>query len=234
MVLIVTLSAGSLSAGLLVDSAGNASTSLSNGDHPTLLTVATEQAGQPSPFDASYNGAELLAGNDFNQNWTHTYTNITTAFPGELIATATLTIGIYGHDSAFTGSQIASLTVDGTDVTALMNAQFESYGGDYITGIGVNPEYNTYAINLPASTFADLVDGNVLIALALQNPATSFQNNLSNAANLIFSTLVITTDTANVPEPSSSVLLLTGIAGLFGVGYRRRRKQTPEPETADA
>lgn len=193
-------------------SLGNTASGLSDGDTPGILTIAAAQAGQPTPFDAG-NGNEVL-GPNFSVAYTFNY-----APTVDPIVSAVFEIGIFDHDSAASGSQLLLLSIDGEDLTSLMDIQFEASGG------GDN-EYNVYSINLPGSIFADLADGVANVVLDLDGPGQ--QTNIllggvsettTNAAHLIYSTLDISAPA--VPTPAA---LPVGLIGLGALAMRRRRR----------
>lgn len=170
-------------------------------------------SGNPAPFNV-FTGSDPF-GPNFSASWTFAY-----SFPvGDIVSAANITIGIFDSDSAATGNQVASFTLNGTlDLTAALNTLFESYGGEQL-------EYNVYTLTLPGSAFAGLSTGTAMFALALQGP--SFIGDLPyNGAGLDFSTLDITTTPGGtpVPEPSTMMLLGSGLVGLVGYGRRRFKK----------
>ena len=150
---------------------------------------------------------------------------------------AAQTLGIYDHDSAARvgafQDQVASFLVDGNDLTVALNTALNNSGGTSVFSfppLVLTSEYNIYTIALPASTFADLSDGSATFSLDLQNglafPLGVETDRAFNGAGLDFSTLNITTQDAinPIPEPTSLTLLGIGAVGLFGYGWRRKRK----------
>ena len=163
-----------------------------NGSFTSLGVFNTAGAGEPAPFD-------LFRGNDpigpnFSESWTFSYS------PGA-VTSASISIGIFDHDSFVAGNQVASFSVDGFDLTALLNALFEGSGG-------AQTEYNVYTLALPAGAFAALSDGSATFSLTLQGSTSPPP---FNGAGLDFSTL----DISNVPEPGTLGLLGVAAAGFF-------------------
>ena len=160
------------------NSFGNTTPGYNDGESPGAFALG--QVG-PAPFDQGY-GTDGLFGGNFDESWTHSYGAI-----AEEILSASITIGIYDHDSAASGSQLSSFVVDGLDRTAILNAQFE------VAGDGLNGMYNEYTINLDASIFANLADGSALVSLALAGPGLvqdlfggGISETTTNGANLIY------------------------------------------------
>jgi hypothetical protein len=149
-------------------------------------------SGEPVPFD-QFRGSDYST--PFSSSWTFNYSPLT-------VASATLTLGIFDHDSAAPGSQISSFTVDSINITSILNNLFESHGGR-------QAECNVYTINLPVSTFSALSDGTATFALTLQGPGLQDGGGTTsgNGAGLDFATLTI------VPEPATICLL--GLGGLI-------------------
>ena len=135
-----------------------------------------------------------------------------------------MTIGIYDHDSAASGSQLSLFDLDGADLTATLNALFETPGD------GEEQEYNVYTVALPGSVLPALADGSLLAQLELNGPGlvrplfplpgpNPVEEVEFNGAHLIFSTLTIEI----IPEPST--LALMGLGSIGQMFYRGRRKR---------
>ena len=204
---------------------GNTSSGLNDGDLPVLVgppfpDIISAQGGQPAPFDQGY-GLEVAGiGTNFSTNWTHSFGAIV-----DPIVSASLTIGIYDHDSAASGSQLSLFDLDGADLTAALNALFETPGD------GEEQEYNVYTVALPGSVLTSLADGSLLAQLGLDGPGlvrplfplpgpNPVEEVEFNGAHLIFSTLTIETQ----PIPESSTLALMGL-GSIGLLFCRRRQK---------
>ena len=99
-------------------------------------TFNTKVAGNAAPFNG-FIGSDI-SGPNFSASWTYGYGALTGT-----ITAATLTIGMWDHDFATTGDQVAAFTLSGVDLTAALNTGFNSHGG--ATG-----EYDIYTIALPA------------------------------------------------------------------------------------
>jgi hypothetical protein len=131
-------------------------TGFNNEDGPSGLN-------QPAPFNA-FCGSDTVANDSCSASWTFTYM----VPAGDDITSATLSLGIYDIDSAATGNQIASFTLDGTDdLTSLLNASSEGLN----SGAGApNNQYNILMITIPTADLAALDGGSATFALALQGP----------------------------------------------------------------
>lgn len=184
----------------------------SDGDFiANTLEFNSTAAGEAAPFDM-FRGFDGASGGTFSASWTFDFE------PGTFGAAA-LTLGIFDHDSAASGDQVALFTIDGLDLTADMSALFEGSGGTQL-------EYNVYTLNLSPLALAQLSDGSATVSLSLASPSLGggpgttglelfFPN---NGAGLDFSTLSLAA--AAVPEPATLGLLG---AGLLGFGFARRR-----------
>jgi len=169
----------------------------------------TPSVGEPAPFD-QFRGSDPVANSVFSESFTFNYAPIVG------VTSATITLGIFDHDSQAAGNQVASFTVDGNDLTALLNADFEARGGS-------QAEYNVYTVALPGSAFAALLDGSATFGLTLAAPslgagATPLPG---NGAGLDFATLRI--NTSAIPESGTLALLASSLLPVAGAVIRRRR-----------
>lgn len=183
-----------------------------------ILSVFPDLIGLPTlmAYDTNTNGSDPIE--NYDSTWTHSFGAIT-----DTIVSATLTLGIYDHDSASAGSQLGAFGLDGTDFTAALDGLFEGSGG-------ANNEYNVYSIALGAGFLGQLLDGTLSAALALSGtvespgllPTFPDQIDSFNGAQLIFSSLTIETRDASqppgpdpIPEPGALSLLLAGLGILI-------------------
>ena len=148
---------------------------------------------------------------------------------GETITSASFTLGIYDHDSAAAGDQVASFTLDSSDLTASLNTAFNASGGTSVFSsppLVLTSEYDIYTIGL--SSFSDLADGSLTASLQLKNgfafPGGVATNTLYNGAAIDFARLNIETQSSqNVPEPASLTLLLVGLGVMAGAWRFKQR-----------
>jgi len=173
-----------------------------DGATPTSGTILAAGAGEPAPFDGVFSGSDAT-GPNFSTSWTFSYA----AQPNVL--GASLTLGISDHESSATGSQVASFTLNGIDLTSALDVLLESRGG-------ASRESNVYLLTLPSSTFAALGTGSATFSLSLQEPGLGILGETTfNGAALDFSTLSVTP----VPEPATGILMSLA---LLGLGIARR------------
>ena len=213
------------SAATIESSLGNTNPGFSDGDILPASTVGGAQAGQPIPFDQGYGTEGVLFGaTNFNVNWTHSLAVITDTIIG-----ASISFGIWDHDTSATGSQLESFTVEGTALTTQLDGLFEAGGGS------LDSEYNVYSIDLGSELFSDLSDGTVNIGLALQGlgltyalfPSPGIIETSTNGASLIFSTLTIETRDSQpppIPEPASLLLTMFGLCVMAFFNRRGHRQ----------
>ena len=139
--------------------------------------------------------------------------------PSGEIRGATLTIGLFDHDSAADGDQLESFTMNGTPLTSVLSALMEASGG---TQTVEGSEYNVYTIDLPTFSLDDLLSGlafNIRLAPPSLVVASGFPpTGAGNGGGLDFARLVYS---VSVPEPGAFALLGLGLASLLAA--RRRR-----------
>jgi hypothetical protein len=166
----------------------------------TLPDFNNASVGEPVPFDRFY-GSDPIAGNVYNQSWTFNYAP--TAVPA-----GTIRLGLFDDDSGASGSQLSAFTVDGVDLTALLNTAMEA---------AANPHsiVRVYTLPLPSTTFGVLADGSATFTLTLSGPSLGSTGKFpGNGAGSDFATLSI------VPEPATPSVALCGAA----LALIRRRK----------
>lgn len=181
------------------------------GDRPNGTALSASFSGEPAPFNA-FIGDDTGVNTNLNASWTFNYSAISG------ITSASLLLGILDADSAAAGNQVASFTLNGLDLTGLINSAFEA------NPVGSNV-YAIYTIELPSTTFATLATGTANFSLALQGPGLAVLGDTPlNGAALDFSTLnlsnQVTPPPQNVPAPAAAALLLTALPWLV----RRNKK----------
>src|SRR6185503_4952563 len=92
-----------------------------NGTLGSFVAFESASVGEPAPFDY-FRGTDLDSFSAYTGSWTF-------AYPPTTKTSASITIGMYDHDSAAVGEQVRSFTVDGSDLTALLNGAFDATGG---------------------------------------------------------------------------------------------------------
>jgi hypothetical protein len=175
-------------------------------------TFSAAAAGEPVPFDQIY-GADSAAGPDFSKAWTFNFS------AGLTVLSASLTLGIWDNDSAAPGSQVNSFTLDATNnLTTVLDTAFE-------VSPGASNQIKIYTIVIPPTALGAFDDGSATFSLTLQNAVNVLNQTVHNGAGLDFSTLDLTTVDNQVatPEPSTWLLLASGLGGL--AGYRRGRRK---------
>ena len=207
----------------LITSIGNTGSSLVNGNTATTVSVLAAQSGQLAPFNASC-GSDAGAAGSTNCSTSWSFSNAALG-SGVTITGATLTLGIWDIDSKATGNQVANFSITGGEsLTSAFNTAAEALNSN--TG-SINSEYDVFTFTLSSASFSALASGNTALALSLQAPGFGVLGaSGSNGASLIFSTLDIqttaTTDGGTVPEPSTWILLLTGIGSMIILRRPRR------------
>jgi hypothetical protein len=207
MLMLVSMLAGAQAASAATTSLTLGDQDFADGAMPSTGAFATAGTGEPAPFDGQFIGSDV-SGPNFSASWTFAY-----AAPVDVVTGGSLTLGIYEHESAASGHQVASFSLNGIDLTPQLDALFESHGG-------ASREDSVYTLTLPASTFAALGTGSVTFALALNGPGLGVLGETPfNGAALDFSTLNVTTQP--IPEPDTLALFLLGMPALL---LARRRK----------
>lgn len=168
--------------------------------------------GEPNPFNQIFGGDATDNG---SFSWTFSYGPIATP-----IGSARLLMALYETESAATGNQIASFTLNGVDLTAQMQALHEATPG-------TSSQIVHYELVLPSTVFAQLTTGTATFSIALQGPGLGILGDTTfNGGGIDFSRLTIE-DTATppppVPEPATMLLVA---AGLAAVARSRRRPPT--------
>ena len=169
-------------------------------------------SGQLAPFND-------FIGSDLSSHFSASYSF---AFAAQPISSATFALGIFDADSAAEGDQVGAFSINGIDLTRLLNAAFNSHGG-------TQREYNVFTITLPTNVLVSIATGQANIALTLAGPGLagiagdSSLPSSFNGAGLDFSTLTLNPTTNAVPEPSSLALVtLAGISVCLSMARHRR------------
>jgi hypothetical protein len=210
-----------------------------------LASSIVVSVGNTAPTDPFNGGAPLVSGNTYgsavissnfvapfftdfcgndagatpancDKSWTFNYV----VPAGETITAASLSVGLWDLDSTQAGNQASLYQVNGGDVlTGSLNTAAEALHGG--TG-AVNIEYDVFTFSL--ANFGALSGGSATVHLTFAGPGGGlFGPTDFNGGAILFSTLNLTTQGSTpppptVPEPTTLVLLATGI----GAGLRSR------------
>ena len=178
-----------------------------DGDKLGTGTYLAAVSGQAAPFD-HFIGSDAI-GPNFDAQWTMLFTTPT------VVNSATITLGIYDHDSKASANPVSLFTAGGADLTSTLNAAMTAHGG-------ANGEYDVYTVDLPSSAYAALLTGSAGFQLTLNGPGSSVLGNTTyNGAGLDFAKLYIA-----VPEPATEAWFgVTALLGLAFVHRNRRRSR---------
>ncbi len=182
----------------------------SDGQKVSTGTFLTAHQSDPAgvndvaPFDGHFVGSDI-SGPNFNASWTFNYSAI-----GTSITSADLKFGIYDADSAASGDQLASFSLNGVSLFPELDPLLEAAPGANVNN-GQNSIVNVYDVSLPASTFTSLLNGSAAFDLTLQGPGLGVLGQTPfNGAALDFATLTVNS-AGVIPEPSYLPLLAAGM-----------------------
>ena len=145
---------------------GNPDSGLVDGQIVSSTDILGLQQNQSPPFDNIYGDDALDAQNgNFFQVWVHTYATI-----AEPILSATLTLGIWDHDSAAAGSQVNLFALNNFLLTDTIDAVFEAGGGEDF-------QYNVYEIAITGDALQSLAPGAAGFNLSLSGPTIDADGN---------------------------------------------------------
>ena len=176
----------------------------------SVTPFESAQVGEPAPLD-------LFIGSDFLAPVGSRFLTFSVA-PGTYSA-ASITLGLWDIDSLSPGSQLLLFSADGVDLTAELDALFESKGGHH-------SEVSLYTLTLSGAALATLNDGAVSFRIrvggtGLQGtPGTRDELTPGNGYGIDFARLDASLQA--VPLPGTLPLLLGGLGALGSLAWRRR------------
>jgi hypothetical protein len=226
----ITFGAGVAHASSIAVTLGAPGAGIASGDQ---LSIGQWNTAAPGVSDlAAFQGFDNNVGPSLTTSFTFNY-----VIPaGETIVSAAFTLGIYDHDSAAAGDQVASFMLDSSNLTSSLNIAFNSSGGSSVfippspnQTLVLTSEYNVYTLGL--LSVSDLADGSLTASLQLKNgfayPLGVPTNTLFNGAAIDFARLNIetrTTGTPPVPEPASFALIVVGLGAIAGFWRIEKRR----------
>ena len=183
-----------------------------NGDIVGTATFTGANAGDPAPFN-QFIGSDV-SGPNFSARWTfNSYGPV--VLP---IVSASLLIASYEFDTTNTSlGHVASFTMNGIDLAAVLNAAFNADPNL------ASSEIRWYTISLPSTTFTQLASGTATFSLTLQNGRGVLGDTTFNGAGMDFSTLTLDTEAQTaVPEPSTVFGAIGALAAAVLISRRKR------------
>lgn len=226
----VILLAGQIaSASALLQTIGNTNSAdglaggFTDGSQVTSGTIAAADSGNPAPFSGITCGADPFS--NCSTSWT--FSSFGTLPAGQMITSATITLGIDDLDPHAAGNQVASYMVAGADLTSALNTAAEMGSTDCVGAVANKCFDNIYQIvtvTIPSSAYAQLATGSAAVSFSTQAPGWGLLGPTAfNGVFLDFATLDITTSglTSSTPEPGTWLSLSLGLLGLAGFACRR-------------
>jgi hypothetical protein len=166
-------------------------------------------ASDVAPFNVVH-GADTVGPNG---SFSFTFTGL----PLSGVTSASLVLSLWDLDSAASGNQIASFTLNGSvDLTSAIQTVSEAAAAAQAT--------ITYlTINLNAAAITQIQTGTATFAFTFSGPGLGVIGETpTNGGGADFAELTLETGPP-VPEPSSLLLASTGLLALLGTRLRKRR-----------